>query len=412
MKNVHQLTDNNFGQTVEADSKAWFVMFYAPWCGHCKRLKPIWANLSEHEGLAAGRGMNLGMLDCTTWKSTCDKHGVEGYPGLRYWLDGRMYDYKGVRALGAFTSFIKRVVDPATPKLKSKEEVKTYLESSPEVAVLFIQGDDEKAATEFDDVLSDVQLQTASFSSLRFAEVYSNSVLQEYKSSSSSSSLATVIVNDVSSYTYKGNEITPSSLSNWIEDNRFLEVEELDQSKFWAIGHKGKLMCILLYDKEKEVAGQEAVGVKPLREVAKQDKYRESFVFGRLDGVYWAPWVKQFNIQRDQYPYLFVYDAVSEVYYSNEGLAAKIADSLTKGSGDAADHIGTFLTRVKNGDEPSRVSGFAGYLMIVKKMVFQSLDWFAAQGLPVQFGVLFVPTVLVAFVIKACCCGRPAVKRD
>jgi protein disulfide-isomerase A6 len=36
-KDVIILTDQNFEDNVYGDQHAWFVEFYAPWCGHCKR---------------------------------------------------------------------------------------------------------------------------------------------------------------------------------------------------------------------------------------------------------------------------------------------------------------------------------------------------------------------------------------
>ena len=79
----------------------WMVKFYAPWCGHCKKLAPTWDKLAK----AADGAFGVGSMDCTTSQPICSQYKIKGYPTLKFIKDDKMYAYQGARSLEALTEF-------------------------------------------------------------------------------------------------------------------------------------------------------------------------------------------------------------------------------------------------------------------------------------------------------------------
>uniref|UniRef100_A0A8C6YDJ1 Protein disulfide-isomerase A3 n=1 Tax=Naja naja TaxID=35670 RepID=A0A8C6YDJ1_NAJNA len=110
---VLELSDDDFDSGL-ADRNVALVEFYAPWCGHCKRLAP------EYEAAATRlKGIvPLVKVDCTANSETCNKYGVSGYPTLKIFRNGEESGaYDGPRTADGIVSHLKKQAGPASVPL-------------------------------------------------------------------------------------------------------------------------------------------------------------------------------------------------------------------------------------------------------------------------------------------------------
>lgn len=97
-------------------------------CGHCKRLRPIWDELSEW----ADESIGIAKVDATKNRDLADKFGVRGYPNLVYIHDGSTYyKYSGGRTLEDFQAFLNGGYREGTPEpLPEPPGLKEFIEST------------------------------------------------------------------------------------------------------------------------------------------------------------------------------------------------------------------------------------------------------------------------------------------
>lgn len=131
-----ELTPDNYFE--ETDGKTVFLKFFAPWCGHCKALKPDWDKLMAE--FADSKTQLVADVDCTAeGEDLCNEHGVQGFPTLKWGDPSDLQDYEGGRDYEDLKAFADENLKPLC-SLKSldlcddekKAQIKKYQEMTAE----------------------------------------------------------------------------------------------------------------------------------------------------------------------------------------------------------------------------------------------------------------------------------------
>lgn len=119
---VKTLVASNFDSIVFDTSKNVLVEFYAPWCGHCKQLVPIYDKVGEH--FEKDEDVVIAKVDATV--NELEHTKVVSYPTIKLYRkdDNKPIEYTGPRTFEGLTKFIESGgTEGAGPEESVEEEV-------------------------------------------------------------------------------------------------------------------------------------------------------------------------------------------------------------------------------------------------------------------------------------------------
>merc|ERR1712083_216996 len=95
-----------FESIVKDPSKDVLVEFYAPWCGHCKKLEPVYRDVAKKlEGVSS---VIIAKIDATA--NDVEGVDIEGFPTIKLWRaesKDTPLDYDGDRDVDSFIAWLE-----------------------------------------------------------------------------------------------------------------------------------------------------------------------------------------------------------------------------------------------------------------------------------------------------------------
>ncbi|KAK3859496.1 hypothetical protein Pcinc_034400, partial [Petrolisthes cinctipes] len=103
------LTRDNFKHVIDTNTII-LVQFYAPWCGHCKKLAPEFAEAASE---LQPEGLHLGKVDCTKEPELAKEYLVSAYPTIKLFKDSQpVLQYDGVGSKQGLVDYMRTHSDP------------------------------------------------------------------------------------------------------------------------------------------------------------------------------------------------------------------------------------------------------------------------------------------------------------
>ncbi|XP_053570466.1 protein disulfide-isomerase A4 [Bombina bombina] len=150
------LTKDNFDEVVN-NADIILVEFYAPWCGHCKKLAPEYEKAAQ-ELSKRSPPIPLAKVDATAESELGSKHAVSGYPTLKIFRKGKAFEYNGPRERYGIVDYMIEQAGPPSKQIQAVKQVQEFLRDGDDVVILAVfTGEEDKSYQLYQDAANNLR---------------------------------------------------------------------------------------------------------------------------------------------------------------------------------------------------------------------------------------------------------------
>ncbi|CAI9266749.1 unnamed protein product [Lactuca saligna] len=337
------LDESNFDAAISSFDFI-FVDFYAPWCGHCKRLSP---ELDKAAPMLSGlkKPIAIAKIDAEKYSRLATKYEIDGYPTLKIFMNGVPTDYYGPRKADKLVRYLKKFVAPDVTLLESDSGVAEFVEAAGTFFPIFIGFDVDESA------LSKVAIKFKKKAWFSVAKDFSEKAMDLYEFDKAPALVALHPSFNEQNVFYGPFE--DKFVEEFIQQSLLPLTLPISPESLKLLKDDKRKIVLTIFEDEKHYESKQFI--KLLRGAASANR---EFVFAYVSFNQWQEFAEAFEVDRKtSLPKMVVWDG-NEIYFSVIG-SEKIE------SEDQGSQITLFLERYKEGKTIEKTFGpsFFGYII-------------------------------------------------
>nr|BAN20763.1 protein disulfide isomerase, putative [Riptortus pedestris] len=367
----------------------WLVMFYAPWCAHCKRLEPVWAHVAQ---ALYNSNIRVGKVDCTRYTTMSTTFGVSGFPTIMFLKgDVKEFTFQGDRTKDEIINFALRLSGPPVQQV-TRQESFDMLKSSNNIFFSYVGPYEGPLWELYYDVA--VRFQPFSF-------FYSLSPTLAKKHIGDMKTPTVLVYKEDSLYFFEDNEIDQqklnSSLTHWVNTERFGTFVKITRGNIHQFMQTSKyLVLAVVFENKLEEVPEDMIMFRDMIKsviVNHRDKFHRHFQFGWVASPDLANSIAMTELPL---PYLLVVNSTTNHHHFPDDEAHHLTP----------DAVHMFLDSILNQSAPS----YGGNSIPVRlyRTYFEARTSLSEmwRGNPVLTAVLFgLPLGFLSLICYSICCA-------
>ncbi|KAF8334999.1 thioredoxin-like protein [Cantharellus anzutake] len=311
--NVSRLDSQSFDAAISEGPL--FVKMFAPWCGHCNKLAPVWDQLASHmKGV-----ITIAEVNCDDNASLCNREDVEGYPTLFLYQNGKKVTYRDSRSLTDLESWIVRAVTTARGLTRLElDALEDAVKKEPVVFAYFKSP--VSSEKEYSIVLE------AARSQLGGPPVYLVESPQAFRRFSIDAGKGShlFLFRDFISRPADRLDLTaliiPDALQLWMTNRRFPSAFELTSGNFQDVMRADTVQHVLLVAVHRSQGPATEQLLLELSNTWKTQSHSHPTFFVWMDVDRWDSWLRRmYGFQQDKTPLVVITNHKQLIYYDVNG---------------------------------------------------------------------------------------------